>query len=524
MTTEGGRLLLDELQPRSSEQLHVPPGVTGETCRLKWSNSESWLAAITLSYTVRVVSMAGVKARLQARLHHAAEHGTTSSLQEALGKGIAVDALDAKGYTPLMRAALASRSAAVAALLAARASVDKTDRRGNQPLHLAAVASSDVACVKALLSGGADVHARNGDGATALALAAFRGHADVVSELLGAGADPCATDGSGTSALHLVAMAGHATLAKQLVGASASVLAHNQRGESAIRLAANAGHADVIDVLLRRCAADKTADANSDAGEGVRAALSGASPALLGPLLLSCCRDGAEQAALWLLDCGAALSATAPPKPPEQPHPQGPLVLASRKGCAPLVSLLLRRSAAAAASHGADGSARNTLRQVDCEEALDVAAALGHAAVVDAILAHGGSDASERPPADGADESHSEAARQRALYVAAGAGRTGLVLVLITGGADVKAAPLADGAEGSALHAAAAGGHTMTALTLLRHGCPLSALDARGRSALHLALERGHQQTAVALMRAAGHADTVLLLRRLHGLQCEDAS
>ena len=52
-------------------------------------------------------------------------------------------------------------------------------------------------------------------------------------------------------------------------------------------------------------------------------------------------------------------------------------------------------------------------------------------------------------------------------------------------------------------------------LTLLNHGCPLSALDGKGRSALALALLHGHEQTAFAMLRSAGEAETLAALRHL---------
>ena len=98
--------------------------------------------------------------------------------------------------------------------------------------------------------------------------------------------------------------------------------------------------------------------------------------------------------------------------------------------------------------------------------------------------------------------------------MAAGAGRTGLALVLLHSGARVEAVEGAGDGGGTALHAAASGGHTITALTLLRHGCPLHALDGRGHSAPAVALLRGHEQCALAMLREADEADTLRLIRQ----------
>ena len=63
------------------------------------------------------------------------------------------------------------------ALLAAGARVDKKDVRGSTPLHRA-VARGDREVALALLAGGADVHARDKDGRTALELAGPTEHED----------------------------------------------------------------------------------------------------------------------------------------------------------------------------------------------------------------------------------------------------------------------------------------------------------------------------------------------------------
>ena len=74
------------------------------------------------------------------------------------------------------------------------------------------------------------------------------------------------------------------------------------------------------------------------------------------------------------------------------------------------------------------------------------------------------------------------------------------MLLLIQAGVPPSAVD-ADGT--SALHAAAAAGHSMTALALQRKGASLALRDGRDRTPLHAALEGGHRRTALALLRAA---------------------
>ena len=559
--TQSGKLLLDELQPKSKGQLFVSAGV--DACRLTWTNSESWVSSISLSYSVRAVSTAGVRSTVERRLFSAAEQGNVAGVQEALASGTAVDALDENGHTALLRASLGGRATVVVALLRAGASVHACDRHGNQPVHYAALAGA-TPTLEALIAGGSAVDARNSDGATPLFLATFRRHGDTVTALLAARADPAVADSRGNCPAHLAAAAGNAPLLSQMLlsrderrdGAAASRAARitNERGETPLRMAVTGNHAAAFAVLLRAGAAEDAATAE--------AALRGATQALLGGALLVCCAEGIEVAAMRLLDAGAPLvletaplvletaplvletaprTETAGAPPPSGAVPgtsatgaavdaamvRGPLTTAAAAGSLPLVALLLRHSATAAAAASAAGSAAAapgaTLSPNDELEALDVAATLGHTAIVDALLdaAAARDDAMNKvalPTATSAvtgATSVTDPSKQRALHVAAGSGRTGLALVLLHTGAIAGAVDASGTGTGTALHAAASGGHTVTALTLLRHGCPLSALDGKGRSALALALLHGHEQTAFAMLRSASEAEALAVLRHL---------
>ena len=552
--TQSGKLLLDELQPKSKGQLFVSAGV--DACRLTWTNSESWVSSISLSYSVRAVSTAGVRSTVERRLFSAAEQGNVAGVQEALASGTAVDALDENGHTALLRASLGGRATVVVALLRAGASVHACDRHGNQPVHYAALAGA-TPTLEALIAGGSAVDARNSDGATPLFLATFRRHGDTVTALLAARADPAVADSRGNCPAHLAAAAGNAPLLSQMLlsrderrdGAAASRAARitNERGETPLRMAVTGNHAAAFAVLLRAGAAEDAATAE--------AALRGATQALLGGALLVCCAEGIEVAAMRLLDAGAPLvletaplvletaprTETAGAPSPSGAVPgtsatgaavdaamvRGPLTTAAAAGSLPLVALLLRHSATAAAAASAAGSAAAapgaTLSPNDELEALDVAATLGHTAIVDALLdaAAARDDAMNKvalPTATSAvtgATSVTDPTKQRALHVAAGSGRTGLALVLLHTGAVAGAVDASGTGTGTALHAAASGGHTVTALTLLRHGCPLSALDGKGRSALALALLHGHEQTAFAMLRSASEAEALAVLRHL---------
>ena len=111
-----------------------------------------------------------------------------------------VNAKDASGRTPLMRASLGGDSVAVKALLAKGADANAADNNGATPLMNAAHrGSTDL--IHALLAAGANVNAQDKDGTTALMIATLAGHTVVVRALLDKGADVNLRTKKGTSAL-----------------------------------------------------------------------------------------------------------------------------------------------------------------------------------------------------------------------------------------------------------------------------------------------------------------------------------
>jgi ankyrin repeat protein len=121
---------------------------------------------------------------------------------------------------------------------------------------LDAVTAGDAARARALLAAGADSNARNGDGATALMLAAHSGGLDLVRLLLDAGAAVNATDERGWSALMQAVYnadldRGFAEVAQALIDAGANVEAAIGFGVRPLMLAAGYGETAVVETLLR---------------------------------------------------------------------------------------------------------------------------------------------------------------------------------------------------------------------------------------------------------------------------------
>ena len=91
----------------------------------------------------------------------------------------------------------------------------------NQDL-IEAAETGDTAAVQALLDAGADIHATNNRGETALRIAAFWGETATVQALLDASADVNATDNAGETALMVATMWGHTEIVEILRDAGAN--------------------------------------------------------------------------------------------------------------------------------------------------------------------------------------------------------------------------------------------------------------------------------------------------------------
>lgn len=131
-----------------------------------------------------------------APLHIAANRGYKEVVRLLIANGADVRILDANGWTALHHAAYHRRTGAIEVLLVNHAEVNALTHQGSTPLHLAiqnGKEASDVVeyrdAVAVLLSHGADLENRNGDGLTPLVIASRRCAVPDVKLLLAAGAD-----------------------------------------------------------------------------------------------------------------------------------------------------------------------------------------------------------------------------------------------------------------------------------------------------------------------------------------------
>lgn len=120
----------------------------------------------------------------------------------------------------------------------------------NAPSLHEAASRGDTEIARALLAGGADVNARDIDGATPLIAAVEKGQRDVVRLLLASKTDVNAKNGGGQTALHVAAIVGHKNIAELLLASKAGIDSKDKKGNTPLHYAATHGHREVAEVLL----------------------------------------------------------------------------------------------------------------------------------------------------------------------------------------------------------------------------------------------------------------------------------
>jgi ankyrin repeat protein len=187
-------------------------------------------------------------------LHAAAATGDVAAIEKLAASGMALEARDANGRTPLHVAAFARQSGSARALMRLGADANALEAQRYDIVTIAAVAD-DVAMLKAALAGGC----RSGnvtspyDG-TALIAAAHLGHDEVVRVLITAKAPLDHVNNLGWTALIESIVLGdggrrHVATLKALVEAGANVTIADRGGATPLMLAKRRGFTEMVAIL-----------------------------------------------------------------------------------------------------------------------------------------------------------------------------------------------------------------------------------------------------------------------------------
>lgn len=185
------------------------------------------------------------------RVAEAVDRGDASKLEEALKAGAPVDASTDGLLTPLqMTLSGEPRPDLAEILLRHGADPNVTEPMLRYTPLLEASYKNLPGLVSALLQAKAEPNYRAPSQATALSLAATKGHAEVLRVLLEGGADPNLADKFGITPLHLACQFGTADCVKLLVNHKADVNAANQDGLVPLYGAILFDKADAVRILL----------------------------------------------------------------------------------------------------------------------------------------------------------------------------------------------------------------------------------------------------------------------------------
>lgn len=325
---------------------------------------------------------------------------------------------------------------------------------------LDAVRRRDPKAVTALLQAKVDVNAAQPDGATALAWAAYLDEAEIAEKLLAAGAKPNTADEYGETPLTLACANGDAMLAGKLLAAGADASAARWDGETALMIAAGAGSVDAVNMLAARGANPNAAESRKG-----QTALMWAAAERHPEVVKALIAHGADVRAVSKRGFSALVfAATKNDKPsaeallaagadPNYTLPDGHtvLIVAASYGSGEVANLL------------ADRGANPNIVDRDGETPLHIAARSGDLALVEKLLAKGGSvnarTAAKPAPAAGPGGGaifRYVPGEQTPLMLAARGDHEDVMRALVAGGADAKL-KAQDGT--TVLSAAAASGH-----------------------------------------------------------------
>ena len=196
-------------------------------------------------------------------LHFAADAGHRDIVLALVNKLADVDALDAYGDSPLMRAAASGHLPVVETLLAEGSLLNiRSADNGAFAIHLAARAGCHE-IVSVLLKQGADKDSLTNDGYTPLMVAALKVRLTVVEVLLETGADTNIRSIDGFSALDMAADQGHVRILKAILSFGVDPNAPDSDGNTALHHAAAADQAEAIEEHINAGADTERKTSNS---------------------------------------------------------------------------------------------------------------------------------------------------------------------------------------------------------------------------------------------------------------------
>lgn len=184
-------------------------------------------------------------------LHFAVEEGNIREIEKLLRIGAKANQQDNGGESPLFTAVRKKDEAAIALLLGKGATFSLRSDSGETALDAALATAGDPVFIEKLAALGAQLEAPEANTRTSLHLAVEKGAAPAIVEYLVAqGIDVNATDNAGRTPLHLAIEQKNAAVAEKLLSLGADPVARDASIATPLHYAARSGDASCADLLL----------------------------------------------------------------------------------------------------------------------------------------------------------------------------------------------------------------------------------------------------------------------------------
>ncbi|WP_341814104.1 ankyrin repeat domain-containing protein [Wolbachia endosymbiont (group A) of Nomada flava] len=218
-------------------------------------------------------------------LHVAIQHNNTTPkiIEFLIDKGVNIEAKIKDDQTPLHHAVFKDRLDIVRVLSSRGANIEAKNKDGKTPLDIAidkkydnverylrqvqldkkllfAVVSRELNEIKNLISQGANLEAKYGDGSTPLHIASRNNYLDVLEYLVKSGANLEAKNRYGRTPLFIASWNGHLDIVKYLVENGANIEAQDAYNRKPLHIAVDANRLNVVNLLLDRGANLKATD------------------------------------------------------------------------------------------------------------------------------------------------------------------------------------------------------------------------------------------------------------------------
>ena len=225
-------------------------GVTALNCALQRGHADVVEVLIDAGADIETKDDMG-----RSPLHWSCYSGALDVVKMLVEAGAGVRGIDSKGYTCLIFAAANGHTETVRYLAGLKdVDLNHSGNNGRTALHVALQGGGHADVMQLLVDAGADIEAKDIQGATPLHFACMGGELDIVQKLLKAGADVCVVDDASTTCLMFAAVQ-VSRCTKAVVGYLAGlqevdVNQRDWRGLTALSLARQNQYTDVVHVLL----------------------------------------------------------------------------------------------------------------------------------------------------------------------------------------------------------------------------------------------------------------------------------